>query len=343
MTVGCRIRVLFGNESESMTDLDRTDGSVRVPRWLKAVLAAAGVYNLLWGASMVLFPHWLWDAVAATRPNYPELWQCIGMIVGVYGLGYLIAARDPLRHWPIVLVGLLGKVFGPIGFLQAVLAGTFPPAFGWTILTNDLLWWIPFGMLLWLAFKHYGTQGAPASTDAEFISPRDAMAATRIDGGDGAGRTLLDLSDEAPRLVLFLRHTGCTFCREAAADLATKRAAIEARGVRPVVVLLSADSKAAKFLESYGLADVSRVSDPSGRTYRAFGLRRGSLWQLFGPAVVWRGFVAGILQGHGVGTLEGDGFQMPGTFVVHRGEIVKASPAQSAADRPDLDGLACVL
>jgi peroxiredoxin len=326
-----------------MPDTVDTTGPVRVPAWLKATLLAAGIYNLLWGASMVLFPHWLWDAVGATRPNYPELWQCIGMIVGVYGVGYLIAARDPLRHWPIVLVGLMGKVFGPLGFAQAVLAGTFPVAFGWTILTNDLIWWAPFGMLLWLAFKQYGTQGTPATTDAEFASAKDAMAATRIDGGQGAGRTLLELSDDAPRLVLFLRHTGCTFCREAAADLAAKRAMIQARGVKPVVVLMSADPKAAKFLEGYGLGDVSRVSDPSGRTYRAFGLRRGSLWQLFGPGVVWRGFIAGVLRGHGVGTLEGDGFQMPGTFLIHRGAIVKASPAKSAAERPDLEGLACAV
>jgi ligand-binding SRPBCC domain-containing protein len=70
------------------------------------------------------------------------------MIVGVYGIGYLIAANDSRTHWPIVLVGLLGKVFGPIGFLVALLRGTFPLLFGLTILTNDLLWWIPFAMIL---------------------------------------------------------------------------------------------------------------------------------------------------------------------------------------------------
>jgi len=51
-------------------------------------------------------------------------------------------------HWSIVLVWLLGKVFGLIGFLVALLRGTFPPLFGLTILTNDLLWWIPFAMIL---------------------------------------------------------------------------------------------------------------------------------------------------------------------------------------------------
>lgn len=74
------------------------------------------------------------------------------MIVGVYGVGYGIAARDPFRHWPIVLVGLLGKIFGPIGFVGAVTSGRFPLAMGWTIVTNDLIWWLPFGVILRAAF-----------------------------------------------------------------------------------------------------------------------------------------------------------------------------------------------
>jgi hypothetical protein len=86
-------------------------------------------------------------------PTYPQLWQCIGMIVGVYGIGYAIAAFDPWRHWPIVLVGLLGKLLGPIGLAQAVAEGTLPLAFGWTNLTNDLIWWVPFGLILWRVYR----------------------------------------------------------------------------------------------------------------------------------------------------------------------------------------------
>jgi hypothetical protein len=123
--------------------------------WASWWLLAAGVYNVLWGAAVVLFPGALFEFARMEPPRYPQLWQCIGMIVGVYGVGYLVAARDHRRHWPIVLVGLLGKIFGPIGFAQAVIQGDLPPAFGVTILTNDLLWWVPFTLMLIDALRYH--------------------------------------------------------------------------------------------------------------------------------------------------------------------------------------------
>ena len=118
------------------------------PRWASWWLLAAGIYNLVWGTLTIVWPNLLFDLTGAERLNYPEIWQCVGMIVGVYGIGYLIAAFDSRTHWPIVLVGLLGKIFGPIGFAAALMRGTFPPLFGLTILTNDLIWWVPFTMIL---------------------------------------------------------------------------------------------------------------------------------------------------------------------------------------------------
>ncbi len=111
-------------------------------------LRLAGVYNAVFGIGAVLAPTWWFEVSGLPAPNYPSLFQCIGMIVGVYGLGYWLAARDPMRHWPIVLVGLLGKVFGPIGFLMAASRGELPWRFGWMIVTNDLIWWLPFLAIL---------------------------------------------------------------------------------------------------------------------------------------------------------------------------------------------------
>lgn len=124
------------------------------PKWIYPWLWAAGIYNLVWGAITIGMPNLLFDLAGAQRLNYPEIWQCVGMIVGVYGIGYIIAAYDSRRHWPIVLVGMLGKIFGPIGFAFSLVKGTFPLAFGATILTNDLLWWIPFFLILKDAAVH---------------------------------------------------------------------------------------------------------------------------------------------------------------------------------------------
>jgi len=121
--------------------------------WMSTVLWSAAVYNICWGAVVVAFPLWMFQMAGMESPNYPLLWQCIGMIVATYGVGYAIAASDPVRHWPIVLVGLLGKVFGPIGFLLAALKGRLPWVAGWTIATNDLIWWIPFSLILLRAYQ----------------------------------------------------------------------------------------------------------------------------------------------------------------------------------------------
>ena len=140
-----------------LEDIHQPQQATLEPRgWMRRVLWVAAVYNLAWGAFAILSPLTLFRWCGFDPlPLYPELWQCIGMIVGVYGVGYGIAATNPFRHWPIVLVGLLGKIFGPIGFAGAVTSGRFPLAMGWTIVTNDLIWWLPFGVILWRAFRSH--------------------------------------------------------------------------------------------------------------------------------------------------------------------------------------------
>ena len=121
--------------------------------WASYTLVLAGIYNIAWGAIVILFPMETLSWFLEKPPTYPQFWQCIGMIVGCYGVGYWIASRDPYRHWPITLVGLLGKVFGPIGFLGAVLQNELPLRFGLVLISNDFIWWIPFSLILLGAYR----------------------------------------------------------------------------------------------------------------------------------------------------------------------------------------------
>jgi small multidrug resistance pump len=128
---------------------------------MAAVLWAAAIYNVLWGSFVVLFPSLPFSWVGMPAPNYPEIWQCVGMIVGVYGVGYAIAATDPIRHRALVFVGLLGKILGPLGFLHAAWQGRLPWKAGWTIITNDLIWWLPFAAILLASIRARATSQTP--------------------------------------------------------------------------------------------------------------------------------------------------------------------------------------
>lgn len=302
------------------------------PSWMSRVLVAAGIYNILWGAYAVLLPLHMFSLFGMEPPRYPELWQCIGMIVGVYGVGYLAAATDPMRHWPVVLVGFLGKVFGPIGFLQAAITGAMPWSFGLNIIFNDLIWWVPFFLILREAYRREWLD--------EIHRPVAELAAMMRQPLAHTGASLAELSKGREVLVLFLRHSGCTFCREALADLARDRAGLEAKGMGICLVHMSSEADAARTFDAYGLGDVPRISDPSRDLYRAFGLRRGRLLQLFGPSCFWRGAYAALVQRHGIGGLDGDGAQMPGAFIVRDGRVVREFRHPSASSRPDLPGLA---
>lgn len=295
--------------------------------WMKPVLLAAGVYNLAWGAVSIAFPSLLFDALGMEPPRYPELWQCIGMIVGVYGIGYAIAAFDPLRHWPVVLVGFLGKVFGPLGFLGAVLKGSLPVGFGATILTNDLIWWLPFGAILWAAFKANTTVVSTAAEDGSH-----ALDTLKLDEGP----SLATASRDQPLFAVLLRHAGCTFHREALADLKAAEPAVASAGARLAVVHMGEGTNTVEVVDPrYDLSKASHVADPELRLYRELGLPRGTFGQLFGWKELSRGVSACILKGHGVGTLQGDGFQLGGLALIHGGEVVWSRPLKSASERPD--------
>ena len=60
-------------------------------------------------------PNQFFNLVDIEPISHSMIWQGIVMIINVYGIGYWLAFYDPIRHWPIVLVGFLGKLFGPIG------------------------------------------------------------------------------------------------------------------------------------------------------------------------------------------------------------------------------------
>jgi len=166
--------------------------------------------------------------------------------------------------------------------------------------------------------------------DKEFLQSVETSAGTYLGG----------LSEQGPVLLVFLRHFGCVFCKEALKDIAKKRPQWEQRGVNIVLVHMSDEDTATDFFNRFGLHGITSISDPDCLLYARFGLTKGSMGQLFGLKNWIRGFeVTGT--GRALPSIKqiGDGFQMPGIFLIANSEVRQSFIHKSAADRPDYDGL----
>jgi hypothetical protein len=127
-------------------------------RFHRIVFISAGVYNILWGLWSIADPQWLFRYAGMPLSNYPPLFACLGMVIGLYGILYLEVARVPEQGRLIALVGLAGKVLGPIGMIHLIWTGAWPPSAIVLCVTNDFIWWIPFALYL------YDVTGAEAAS-----------------------------------------------------------------------------------------------------------------------------------------------------------------------------------
>jgi peroxiredoxin len=153
------------------------------------------------------------------------------------------------------------------------------------------------------------------------------------------GETLGSRVSQSATFLVFLRHFGCTFCREAVSEISEKREAIESQGARLAFVHLGTEEKAQWFFKPYGLLDVPRFSDPQGQLYQAFGLVRAELRHFLNLTSIRR-LITAAFSGHFAAYPEGDIQRMPGVFLIERGPIRKAFRHTLISDKPDYLALA---
>ena len=149
--------------------------------------------------------------------------------------------------------------------------------------------------------------------------------------------SVLNMSQQKPTMLVFLRHFGCQFCREAMDELSKLRPNLEKQNTQLVFVHMAENDVAEDYFKKYNLAGVAHVSDPNCRFYTAFGLVKGTFTQLFGLQSWIRGFSVQSKYGTEVGKHLGDSFQMPGAFMVFEGEVRDSYVHKKVSDRPDYD------
>ena len=137
-------------------------------QWHRGVFAAAALYNIGWGLFTALYPKWFFQFAGMDAPRYPEVFACLGMVIGLYGVLFAAVAWAPEQGGLIAGVGLAGKVLGPFGMGVAIQQGAWPADALWLCVTNDFIWWAPFGWYLvdWRKM-HFKTQAQDEAPETE--------------------------------------------------------------------------------------------------------------------------------------------------------------------------------
>lgn len=149
------------------------------------------------------------------------------------------------------------------------------------------------------------------------------------------GEHLNELIANERVLLVFLRHFGCTFCRETMSELANTRTELEASGVKIVIVHMVSTDVAEPILDLYDLTGISHISDEEKAVYNKYGLFKTGFRAMFGVKNWWRALVAGIIKGHLIGKPAGDPWQMPGVFLLQKQRILNKFTYRFVSDRPD--------
>ena len=297
--------------------------------WMKALLITCAIYSIVWGILIITLPELLFTTNHIDAPNYLFLWQTIGATEVVLGLGLAIASRHAFKNWGIILMVILYKAIASGIYFGNAYDNTKLLTLTNYIFIDNIIWILP---LIYILFKSYQYYISGDDYELDYFGS-DAFTLDMFETSENLN--LHEMTYKWPTLVVFLRHFGCTFCREAMQDIAKQRADIEKNGTRILIVhMLEDEDEAFEQLKHFGLEDLPTISDPEKLLYKKFQLRQGSLFEVFGIKVIVRGIYKGIIKGLGLGSPKGDPIQMPGVFLLHKGKTLKSFVHESAADRP---------
>jgi len=161
-----------------------------------------------------------------------------------------------------------------------------------------------------------------------------APEATLLDR-TGASVALSSTWQGHPAVLVFLRYFGCPFCQMQVVGLRADRERFEERTTTVVLIGQGSPEEGARFCDGKEVL-FECVLDTEGWVYSDYGLGRGSLRQVFGPASIAPFLRANLhAETRQRGLKGGSMMQMPGTFVVDSQGVVRfAHRNRTISDSP---------
>jgi small multidrug resistance pump len=116
--------------------------------WMFYLLCFAGTYNLLVMLNLLVLYHEVFKTLGMTKPELMLFVQLVGILVGLFGVGYLLVARHPVENRNVLLLGFLSKLLGTLLGLGYVALGKVPLVFLVLLIFSDIVYLPPFLVIL---------------------------------------------------------------------------------------------------------------------------------------------------------------------------------------------------
>jgi hypothetical protein len=91
-------------------------------RALRATLTAGALYDFVFAILFVAAPGGVARLLALPLPGERFYLWILAVLLGIVGATYLVAARDPRRFRPLVVVAIAGRAAGFVAFAAAALS-----------------------------------------------------------------------------------------------------------------------------------------------------------------------------------------------------------------------------
>jgi hypothetical protein len=106
------------------------------------------VYNVLAGLSMLVFYHEAYKMMGIDQPDVKMPLQLVGILVGLFGVGYWITASNPVENRNVLMLGFWSKLLGSCLSGYYVARGKLPAEFMIIVFFADIIYLVPFYIIL---------------------------------------------------------------------------------------------------------------------------------------------------------------------------------------------------
>ncbi|MEA1952632.1 MAG: hypothetical protein U9N87_14725 [Planctomycetota bacterium] len=134
-----------------MTD-DKHDQTALQP-WMRPLLIFAGIFNVLAGSCMIVFYHEGYKLLGIPRPEVVLPVQVMGILVALFGVGYLLVAKNPLENRHILALGFWSKALSSALAIAYVFNGELPLVLLPIVIFSDVIYLPPFYMILRIIYR----------------------------------------------------------------------------------------------------------------------------------------------------------------------------------------------